>query len=163
VAGGVEFFELATQGLELGRVIARVIANPGTEREVDVGATLLREGFARLLGLDLAGRDLEELKALEQEARAAQRGLWGLPHPLSGPAPPPFAYCAASHSGVFHAVANGRVDCPMGNRISPANFQGYRTLEEVRATGRQPCRVCLARLAGEGKTPPAQDLPEEGE
>ena len=54
----------------------RVLLHVWTEAGVHVGADLLRGGYASVLLVEPNDRYLDELEALEAEARAAGRGLW---------------------------------------------------------------------------------------
>ncbi|MCW8130177.1 MAG: thermonuclease family protein [Planctomycetota bacterium] len=127
---------------EYGRVVARVRvtdepkpgapAGPGT----DVEALLLKEGLARVFGLGLTPADREALAAAESEARAAKAGQWGLER--SAEAEAAFPFCASSSGEVFHRSA-----CAQARRIVAAHYQGYRSEEEARASGRRPCSQCM--------------------
>lgn len=54
----------------------RVLLHVWTDDGVHVGADLLRGGYAEVLVVQPNERYLAELEAVEQEARAAGRGLW---------------------------------------------------------------------------------------
>lgn len=119
-----------------GRVVARlkVLPDPPGAGETEVEEVLLKEGLAKFMGLGLDAAEATTLKALESEAREAQRGLWGAAPPTAET----FPFCAASSGQVIHRAA-----CAIAKRISPANFQGYKTYAEALATGRRPCSQCL--------------------
>ena len=57
-----------------GRFVGRVHLPDGTF----VNAEIIREGYARV-NTDFPPENLEQFQRLEQEARDAQRGLWGVP------------------------------------------------------------------------------------
>ena len=120
-----------------GRLLAHVARVAEGEPEVDVEAVLLKEGLARVLALGLAAGEYARLKAWQEEAKAAKAGLWGVTAPAVE-READFLYCAAAGSKTFH-----RVDCPLAQRISPANVQRYATREQVETTGRKPCSQCL--------------------
>lgn len=123
-----------------GRLVAHPTAVRENGEEVDVEAVLLKEGLARASGITPEG--YPRLKGLQDQAKAAGVGMWGLPHPLKTGSPAGFSYCASGPGEVFH-----RADCPQALLIAPANFQTYQTLEDALATGRRPCRQCLSDLA----------------
>ncbi len=46
-------------------------------------------------------------------------------------------YQATGNSDIYH-----RAGCRWANRISEHNLLGYDTVEDARADGRRPCKVC---------------------
>ena len=135
-----------------GRVVARVTASQEDGGELDVEAVLLKEGLAKTLGLGLPPEEYQRLKALQDEAKVARLGIWGVPHPLETGNPKAFQFCAASDGKVFH-----RVDCRQAARLSAANFIGFATLDEALASGRKPCTQCLKNRA----TAPKEGVPPD--
>jgi endonuclease YncB( thermonuclease family) len=127
-----------------GRLIAHAVVLSENAGELDVEAALLREGLARAMGIGLRAGEYERLKALEERAKADKLGIWGAPASAQGDAPARFPFCASSEGRVFH-----RADCPQAQHISPANFEGYRSMEEALATGRRPCSQCLKEGASQ--------------
>ena len=117
-----------------GRVVARITVVDQEGVEVDVEKTLLSEGLGRIMGLGLERDDYDGLKAVQADARAAKRGIWGVAPPRDGTA---FPFCAASRGDTYH-----RSNCSQARRISPANRIAFRTVEEARASGRRPCSRC---------------------
>jgi len=117
-----------------GRVVARITVVDQEGVEVDVEETLLSEGLGRVMGLGLERDEYERLKAVQTDARAAKRGIWGVAPPRDGTE---FPFCAASKGETYH-----RSSCSQARRISPANRIDFRTVEEARASGRRPCSRC---------------------
>jgi micrococcal nuclease len=137
-----------------GRVVARITVAAANGAELDVEAALLKEGLARAMGLGLPTGEYQRLKTLEDEAKAARAGIWGLTHPLETGKPAAFPFCAASGGKVFH-----RVDCPQAGRLSAANFIGFAELDKALASGRKPCSQCLKNQT----TAPAKEAsPDNG-
>lgn len=65
---------MADERDKYGRLLRNVVLKDGT----DYNALLIREGYAyAYLGFPLDPKRKVELKALEKEAKAAKRGLWG--------------------------------------------------------------------------------------
>ncbi len=148
---------LARQPLDAyGRILSRISALPeegGSGEPIDVETVLLEEGLACYFGLGLPPEEREKFQALESAAREKKAGLWGLPQSPRDAEARALPFCAATKSEVFH-----RSECAQAKRISPAHFQGYRSLEEVLATGRKPCSQCIKKELGEAhRTSPVAD------
>ena len=129
--------KLAREPLDThGRVVARLFALPDSPdgEELDVCAALVKEGWARAMGLGLTAEEYRELKAYEDGAKAAKAGMWGLEEKdrLAKP------YSAAEKTAVYHLNT-----CPLARRISPSNLHQYATPEEAEAAGLKPCSKCL--------------------
>lgn len=129
-----------------GRVVARVEANG-----FDVGAEMVRRGAARVYRSYATSASLY---ALENEARAARRGLWALPEaereapwswrrrngglaeaPASEPAEGPVV--GNARSGIYH-----RPDCPDYGSISPLNRVSFPSRAAAEAAGYRQARNC---------------------
>ena len=118
-----------------GRLCARVCL-PGEEpgEPLDVSAEIVRQGLAYVrYGGDGA---TAALRAAEDEAHAAARGLWA----PGSPANPP------SSAAVFVASRTGRAfhrpGCHHARSIKLANRLEFATREEARAAGLAPCKAC---------------------
>ncbi|HEY8346960.1 MAG TPA: thermonuclease family protein [Symbiobacteriaceae bacterium] len=75
-------------------------------------ATLLREGYARLLTVPPNVKYVEQFTALQREAQEQGRGLWGLPEePASEPTTKPSAPSQPSGGGGTSRTVQGDVDC----------------------------------------------------
>ena len=126
-----------------GRVCARIYAIEGDPAhptsETDVCALLLKEGLAKLMALGTTPEETRDLKKLEEAAREAKLGMWGLEDRLrhEGNAKP---FCAAEKSSIYHLVA-----CPTAKRIAPPNLHLYASAEEAEAAGLKPCSKCLPK------------------
>ena len=124
---------------QYGRILARVYAVPeedhSTEAETDVETVLLKEGLCRVLPLGLSPEEARELKACEDEARAAKAGLWGVEDKARDAGKP---YCAAAGSNLYHLAT-----CSLAQRIKGANRHEYSSSEEAEAVGLKPCSRCI--------------------
>ena len=121
-----------------GRVLARVETLSEQGEPVDVEAVLIREGLGKVFTLDMPAEEQQRLKALQGQAQESRLGIWGVTKPAAEEGQAPFPFCSASGGQVFH-----RAECAQAKRITAANFHGYRTLEDARASGRRPCSQCL--------------------
>jgi len=129
--------KLAREPLDIhGRVVAQLFALPDSPdgEEVDVRATLLKEGWARAMGMGMTAEEYRDLKACEDAAKAAKAGMWGLEEKERLAQP----YCAAEKTAVYHLST-----CPLARRITPGNLHLYATPEEAEAAGLKPCSKCL--------------------
>lgn len=139
-----------------GRVLARVYALPpdvsadisAVESDIDVEMVLLREGLGQAMGLDMTNEEYRKLKAAEEEAKAAKRGIWGVTKEDMEQAAGEKPFCAAAGGEVFH-----RRECKSAERISPRNLQYYATIEEAIRTGRRACPRCLPDQAAKKAAP----------
>lgn len=126
-----------------GRVCARVFVIEGDPahptRETEIGAVLLKEGLAKLMALGTTPEETRDLKKLEEEAKQAKVGMWGLEEKLrkEGSAKP---YCAAEKSAIYHLIA-----CPTAKRISPQNLHLYASSDDAEAAGLKPCNKCVPK------------------
>ncbi|MCY3023761.1 MAG: thermonuclease family protein [Planctomycetota bacterium] len=131
---------LAPEPLDIhGRIVARVLVVPengNAAEETDACAVLVKEGLAKALGLGMAQEEYQEMKALENEAKAAKAGIWGLENANTAPKP----YCAADKTKIYH-----RSTCAVARHIAPANLHQYDTAEEAEAVGLKPCGKCLPK------------------
>lgn len=127
-----------------GRLVARlsVVPSEDAERpaqsreELNVETTLLKEGLAKVLGLGLTPDERAAYQKLEEQAKEAKAGIWGLarsPEKEAG-----FPFCASSSGEVFHLAG-----CAQAKRISAAHYVGFRSEVDARASGRRPCSQCL--------------------
>jgi micrococcal nuclease len=129
--------ELAREPLDAhGRVVARLFTLPdGPDgSEVDVCATLLKEGWARAMGMGVSADEYQQLKTYEDAAKAAKAGIWKLEEKdrLAKP------YCATEKTAIYHLNT-----CFQVKHISPSNLHQYATPEEAEAAGLKPCSRCL--------------------
>jgi micrococcal nuclease len=120
-----------------GRVVARVLvsSDDGTA-EVDAGAVLVKEGLARAMGMGVTPEEAQQMKALEESAKAAKAGIWGVEGGHLADKP----YCAADKTSIYHSNT-----CAFAKRIAPANLHQYATREEAEAVGLKPCKTCLPK------------------
>lgn len=138
IEGRAVFLNVAETPVDAyGRVVAHVIALNPDGTETDVQAELLKEGLGRVMGLGLARGEYNRLKELQAEARFSKRGIWGPPENPKASENADASFCAASGGKVFH-----RCDCPQAKRIASDHRVIFRTAEEARTSGRQPCRQC---------------------
>jgi micrococcal nuclease len=130
--------QLGREALDIhGRVIARVLVLPDDgATEVDAGAVLVKEGLARAMGLGVTTEDARQMKALEESAKAAKAGIWGIESGHLADKP----YCAADKTFIYHLNS-----CSFAKRIAPANLHQYATQEEAEAVGLKPCKTCLSK------------------
>jgi endonuclease YncB( thermonuclease family) len=129
--------KLARQPLDIhGRLVARLYAQPDAPggAEVDVCALLVKEGWAKAMSMGLNAEEFKEMKALEDAARAAKAGMWGLTDEERLAKP----YCAAEKTGIYHLST-----CPLAKKISPPSLHLYATPEDAEAAGLKPCKHCL--------------------
>ncbi|MBI3828924.1 MAG: thermonuclease family protein [Planctomycetes bacterium] len=132
-----------------GRLVARLTvvadANADTAQakpadELNVETTLLKEGLAKVLGLGLSPAERAAYQKIEEQAKEAKAGLWGLARAPEKEAA--FPFCASSAGEVFH-----RAECAQAKRISAAHYVGFRSEEDARASGRRPCSQCMKASA----------------
>lgn len=122
-----------------GRIVARVYVLPdagNTAEETEAGAVLVKEGFAKAMGLGVTPEEAQQMKALEDAAKAAKAGIWGVEKPNDVARP----YCAAEKTEIYH-----RSTCPTAKRIAPANLHFYDSAAEAEAVGLKPCSRCLGK------------------
>jgi micrococcal nuclease len=133
---------LAQEPLDMhGRVVANVIVLSDTDSsETDAGRVLLKEGLARSMGLGVSAQEMEELKKLENQAKEAKLGLWGLENELRGADGIGKPYCATSTGNVYHIAT-----CVAAKKIRAQNLHQYATIEEAEAAGLKPCSKCLPK------------------
>lgn len=133
--------QLAPEPLDMhGRVVARVLVLADDQAtETDAGRVLLTEGLARPMGLGLSPEELQQLKKIEEEAKQAKSGVWGLEEQLraAGTLKP---YCASGSSEIYHINS-----CPFARRIRAHNLHQYANMEEAEAAGMKPCGKCLPK------------------
>jgi len=136
-----------------GRVLAHVYVEAGEPPgEVSVEESLIRSGLATATHIRPNVRLYRRFRAIEEEARAADAGLWSQSPGSHGSVDDPSApFVASSRSTVFH-----KADCPAAKKISPANLLHYKTKAAARASGRKGCQLCMP---GESSRPPAQPDP----
>lgn len=132
--------KLAPQPLDMhGRLIASLFVVPDdpAQPEIDVRQSMLKGGYVKAMGLGVPKEEYAVLKAWQDEAKAAQAGIWGVQKsPAAGAEAK--AFCAASSGKIYH-----RIGCGMAKRISPANWHEYASAEEAEAAGLKPCASCL--------------------
>ncbi|RME75924.1 MAG: hypothetical protein D6776_02200 [Planctomycetota bacterium] len=105
--------------------------------------------YSRRVGATVRGEAAVAQPATEREVPAAGHGapLLSQPPAEAGPAhvlPAPAAFVASRRSGKVH-----RSDCRYAKKIASDNRIPVRSLEQARARGFEPCRVCLGAEAHE--------------
>ena len=131
-----------------GRLIAHVMIlpeeNPDFKEETDAGFVLVREGLARTMGVGISKDENDAVKKLEDAAKAAKLGIWGLEEHIRKTGAKP--YCATSYSNspvddhkIYHLIT-----CPLALRIKAANRHEYASIEEAEAAGLRP-HSCVAK------------------
>lgn len=112
-----------------GRLLGRVYLDDDTPVE----EILVGEGLARTLPM---GGTSDRLQRLEQETRAAGKGIWSGEHtPVTSAEA---AFVASRNSDLYHLP-----DCPKALNIKPGNLILFRSVEDARSSKRQPCPFCL--------------------
>ncbi len=121
--------KLASDPIDMhGRVVANVFIVPDDPAmpEIELREIMIKQGFAKAMGLGVSKDDYKTLKSWQDEAKAAQVGIWGVKNePKSGDEDPK-PFCAASSSKTYH-----KIECNIGKRISPANRHEYGSAEEA--------------------------------
>lgn len=111
-----------------GRELAYVYLQDGTF----VNALLLKAGYARIMTIPPNVNHADEFVKLQQQAREANKGLWGAPLTPEGN-----YYVGSSRSDKFHYTS-----CTWAKKISPANLVKFQSKNEAAQKGYQPCKVC---------------------
>jgi micrococcal nuclease len=111
-----------------GRLLAYIHLPDNTP----VNLELLRRGLARVYAHPPNVRHREILLAAQRQAMDARRGLWQ--KALNQDAP---YYLANRNTLRFH-----RPDCPLAQKMAPANRVKIGTLKEAYLEGYSPCRNC---------------------
>lgn len=120
-----------------------------------VNAEVVRLGFANVSTYPPDVRYQDLFLKMQQEAREAERGLWG---PTPTPLPPtPVPECPAAAyfpanlcEGCPAYIASYKREpfhypwCQWAQKISPANLQCFYSREGAIAAGYRPCKVCNA-------------------
>ena len=97
-----------------------------------VNAELVRLGLARVYFIAPNLRYQEVLLTAQQEAIAANRGIW--PQLLKQDEP--------YYLGNRHTLRLHRPRCPLAARMAPANRLRFTSLKEAYLEGYSPCRSC---------------------
>ncbi|MFA5111590.1 MAG: thermonuclease family protein [Desulfobaccales bacterium] len=97
-----------------------------------VNAELVRRGLARVYAIAPNGRYGEVLLAAQQEAIAANRGIW----------PQLLKQDESSYLGNRHTLRLHRPQCPLAAKMAPANRKRFTSLKEAYLLGYSPCRSC---------------------
>lgn len=125
-----------------GRVVANVFVVPDdpAQPEIEVRVPMIKEGFAKAMGLGVSHGEYQQLKELQDEAKAARKGMWGAADDLSKQRieTAPKAFCASSNSKIYH-----RAECSTAKRINATYLHEYATAAEAEAVGLKPCSRCL--------------------
>ena len=136
--------KLASDPIDMhGRIVANIFVLPDdpSQAEIEVRVPMIKEGFAKAMGLGVNHTEYQRLKALQDEAKANRAGMWGASDDLetqrAEQAPKPF--CASSTSKIYH-----RTECSTAKRISAANLHEYATAADAEAVGLKPCARCLS-------------------
>ncbi len=115
-----------------GRLLAYLFLPEGTF----VNAEILRQGLARVYFHEPNFRYREQLQAAQNEAMAANRGLWQQRAPARETA------AETSYIGNRNSLRVHRPGCRMAARMAPANRVRFGTLKEAYQQGYSPCRSC---------------------
>jgi micrococcal nuclease len=97
-----------------------------------VNAELVRRGLARVYFIAPNLRHREVLLAAQQEAIAANRGIW----------PPLLQQDEPYYLGNRRTLRLHRPKCPLAARMAPANRLRFTSLKEAYLEGYSPCRSC---------------------
>lgn len=125
-----------------GRILAQVIIMNDGSPETEAGRVLVEEGLARPMGLGIGKEELQQLKILEDSARAAKRGIWSLEEQASKASPDGKPYCGSSTkpASIYHLLM-----CPSAKRIKAENRHYYSSIDEAEAAGRNACSKCVPK------------------
>lgn len=113
-----------------GRILAYVYVG-----DLFVNAWLVENGYAQVSTYPPNVKYAALFLKLEQKAREAGKGLWGIPE--EGKIKPGEGYWASSKSDKFHKPA-----CRWAQRISPQNLIMFKNREEALKAGYKPCKEC---------------------
>ena len=138
------YLEFDTPQRDAGGILAAYVwlapppdASEASLRERQFNALLLLNGCARTAATPPNGRYAASYLRLEQEARAARRGLWGL-----ADAPPAAAQTPPAEAGItVYVTKTGTAYHRPGCRFL-AKSSVPLTLAEAKAKGYTPCGVC---------------------
>ncbi|HLX65248.1 MAG TPA: thermonuclease family protein [Planctomycetota bacterium] len=134
--------KLGTDPIDMhGRVVANIFVVPDdpNQPEIEVRELMVKQGFAKAMGLGVSKEEFATIKSWENEAKAAEVGIWGVKNEVKLREEAKL-FCASSNSKIYH-----RSECNIAKRISAANLHEYATAEEAEAVGLKPCATCLGR------------------
>ncbi len=136
---------------KFGRLLRYVWLDPstGSGQAQMVNATLVAEGFATAATFPPDVKYADTFSALEAEARAAGRGLWGDACPTSA-APPPANPGICEYSGSSAPVIKGNISVSTGEKIyhvPGAEFYDRTIIDEAKGE-RWFCTEAEALAAG---------------
>lgn len=134
-----------------GRLLAYIwLSLPKNDSAAEVrakmfNAELLLNGYAQIMTIPPNVKYASLFIKLQQEAREAGKGLWGiLTAPSLAPAQSPGnkagssgKYIGNSSSKKFHYP-----DCQWAQKISPGSRIEFKTRDEAVNSGYQPCKAC---------------------
>ena len=100
---------------------------------------MIKEGFAKVMDIGISKDEYAKLKGWQDEAKAAQVGIWGVQNSPKAPeeAKP---FCASSTGKTYH-----KAECHIAKRITPANLHEYASADEAEGVGLRPCSFCLGK------------------
>ncbi len=114
-----------------------------------VNAFLVAEGFAVILTIPPDVKHSEYFLGLQKEARQAGKGLWGIEVAETTAVAPATETTQAETtqtSGKFVGSKKSDVyhypDCQWAKKIKPENLITFNSVEEAKAKGYRPCKVC---------------------
>jgi micrococcal nuclease len=143
-----------------GRLLADVLLDADRGPGPSVPEMLVQEGLARAFLRDLPPADASRMRAAEDAARAARRGIWAAPEAVAA------AERGGAPAGPFVASRTGkfvhRPDCIYAKRISPSSLMKFAALDEGLAAGKARCPTCFEGRPGAGaedETPAAPAVP----
>jgi micrococcal nuclease len=113
-----------------GRVLAYVYVG-----DVFVNAWLVANGYAQVMTVPPNVKYADLFVKLEQDAREAAKGLWGIPKDRTEEAEE--GYWASSRSNKFHWSS-----CRWARKISPRNLVVFENREEALKADYIPCKEC---------------------
>jgi micrococcal nuclease len=137
-----------------GRLLAHAYVEDESGEEVSVEERLIAAGLATATHIKPNVELYRRFKAIEDEAKAKEVGLWSQRPGSHGSVDDPGApFVASSRSTVYH-----KAGCPAGAKINPGNRLYYTTRAAAELSGRKPCSVCMP---GEARGPAPGDAREE--
>ncbi|WP_243113859.1 thermonuclease family protein [Desulfofundulus salinus] len=141
-----------TERDKYGRLLVYVWLSPPKDdgeavvRTKMFNAELLLQGCAQVMTVPPNVKYADLFAKLQQEAREAEKGLWGAvvttPAPAPVPSPGGKAGNAGKHIGNSTSKKFHYPDCQWAQKISPRNRVEFKTREEAVNAGYQPCKVC---------------------
>jgi endonuclease YncB( thermonuclease family) len=106
---------------------------------------LLREGYAQLLTIPPDVKYVERFKAVQKEAREANRGLWGLGGQVESQTtaqPEQSSDTSGNYAGSKESNKYHLPSCRYAEKITTENRIWFQTKEGAQVHGYEPCGVC---------------------